>query len=301
VLPSWLVRAAETIRTWAGWRWIGYSLSALIIAVSVIVLWHVLRNLQIEGVVDALRATPPHKIVAAALFVAAAFVTLTFYEYFGLRTIGIAHVPYRLAVLASFTGYSIGHNVGAPALTGGAVRYRIYSPWGLRVIDIAKLCFITGLTFWLGNTTVLGLGMIIEPQAVTAVDQLPAAANRIIGIVDGQSPQWATDLSANRDRDPRSRLHCLRHVSLDAGTACDRFHDAGGNICVRHPARFCESCARLDGCLRRGDAGRTHAIRQGATGRGAGVVSPALFCDSVLVRADRVRIARTLRQHRQWT
>jgi uncharacterized membrane protein YbhN (UPF0104 family) len=183
VLPSWLVNTAEAIRTWAGWRWVGYFLSALIITVSVIVLWHVLSDLQIDGVVDALRATPPHKIVAAALFVAAAFVTLTFYEYFGLRTIGIAHVPYRIAVLASFTGYSIGHNVGAPALTGGAVRYRVYSPWGLRVIDIAKLCFITGLTFWLGNTTVLGLGMIIEPQAVTAVDQLPASANRIVGIV----------------------------------------------------------------------------------------------------------------------
>jgi uncharacterized membrane protein YbhN (UPF0104 family) len=114
--------------------------------------------------------------------VAAAFVTLTFYEFFGLRTIGIKQVPYRIAALASFTGYSIGHNVGAPAVTGGAVRYRIYTPWGLRVLDIAKLCFITGLTFWLGNTTVLSLGMIIEPQAVTAVDQLPAAANRIVGI-----------------------------------------------------------------------------------------------------------------------
>jgi glycosyltransferase 2 family protein len=53
----------------------------------------------------------------------------------------------------------------------------------LRVLDIAKLCFITGLTFWLGNTTVLSLGMIIEPQAVAAVDQLPAGVNRIVGIV----------------------------------------------------------------------------------------------------------------------
>jgi uncharacterized membrane protein YbhN (UPF0104 family) len=183
VLPIWFLKAVEAIRTWAGWRWVGYALSAGIIAVSVIVLWHVLSDLQIDGVVDALRATPTPKIIAAAVFVAAAFVTLTFYEFFGLRTIGIAHVPYRIAALASFTGYSIGHNVGAPALTGGAVRYRVYTPWGLRVLDIAKLCFITGLTFWLGNTTVLGLGMIIEPQAVTAVDQLPAYANRIIGIV----------------------------------------------------------------------------------------------------------------------
>jgi glycosyltransferase 2 family protein len=183
ILRTWLLKTAELIRAWAGWRWIGYVLSAVIIVISAIVLWRILRDLQIEGVVGALRGTPPHKIIAAAVFVAAAFVTLTFYEFFGLRTIGIAHVPYRIAVMGSLTGYSIGHNVGAPAITGGAVRYRIYSPWGLRVIDIAKLCFITGLTFWLGNTTVLSLGMIIKPQAVTAVDHLPALANQIVGIV----------------------------------------------------------------------------------------------------------------------
>jgi glycosyltransferase 2 family protein len=182
-LRTRLLKTAELIRAWVGWRWIGYALSAVIIVVSAVVLWRILRDLQIEGVVDALRGTPPHKIIAAAVFVAAAFVTLTFYEFFGLRTIGMAHVPYRIAVMGSLTGYSIGHNVGAPAITGGAVRYRIYSPWGLRVIDIAKLCFITGLTFWLGNTTVLSLGMIIEPQAVTAVDHLPSLANRIVGIV----------------------------------------------------------------------------------------------------------------------
>src|SRR5258708_6839968 len=182
VLPIWFLKAVEAIRTWAGWRWVGYGLSGGIIAVSVIVLWHVLSDLQIEGVVHALQATSPHKIIAAAIFVAAAFVTLTFYEYFGLRTIGIAHVPYRIAALASFTGYSIGHNVGAPALTGGAVRYRVYTPWGLRVLDIAKLCFITGPTFWLGNTTVLGLGMIIHPPTLTPAHQLPPFPHPIIAI-----------------------------------------------------------------------------------------------------------------------
>jgi glycosyltransferase 2 family protein len=183
VLPIWLIKAAGAIRAWGGWRWVGYGLSALIITISIIVLWHILSDLEIDGVIDALRKTPPHKIWAAGAFVAAAFLTLTFYEFFGLRTIGLKHVPYRIAALGSLTGYSIGHNVGAPALTGGAVRYRVYFPWGLRAVDIAKLCFITGLTFWLGNTTVLGLGMIIEPSAVTAVDHLPAAANRAIGFI----------------------------------------------------------------------------------------------------------------------
>lgn len=40
---------------------------------------------------------------------------------------------------------------------------------------------MTGLTFWLGNLTVLGLGMVYEPTAATAVDHLPVAVNRGLG------------------------------------------------------------------------------------------------------------------------
>jgi uncharacterized membrane protein YbhN (UPF0104 family) len=41
---------------------------------------------------------------------------------------------------------------------------------------------VTGLTFWLGNLTVLGLGMVHVPEAASAVDHLPPWANRAIGI-----------------------------------------------------------------------------------------------------------------------
>jgi uncharacterized membrane protein YbhN (UPF0104 family) len=67
--------------------------------------------------------------------------------------------------------------------TGGAVRYRIYSAWGLDAVEVAKICFIAGLTFWLGNITVLGVGFAWHPDAASAIDQLPAWANRMLGIL----------------------------------------------------------------------------------------------------------------------
>ncbi len=117
------------------------------------------------------------------LFVAFGYFTLTFYDLFALRTIGRSDIPYRVAALAGFTSYSVGHNVGASVVTGGAVRYRIYSAWGLDAIAVAKVCFIAGLTFWLGNATVLGLGIAYAPQAATAIDQLPFWANRVAAIL----------------------------------------------------------------------------------------------------------------------
>jgi uncharacterized membrane protein YbhN (UPF0104 family) len=100
-----------------------------------------------------------------------------------LRTVGRSAVPYRIAALSAFTSYSVGHNVGASVFTGGAVRYRIYSAYGLDAVAVAKLCFIAGLTFWLGNATVLGIGILIVPQAASAIDQLPIGLNRGLAVV----------------------------------------------------------------------------------------------------------------------
>jgi uncharacterized membrane protein YbhN (UPF0104 family) len=107
---------------------------------------------------------------------------LTFYDFFSLRTIGRDHVPYRIAALAAFTSYSIGHNLGATVFTGGVIRFRIYSAWGLGVIDVAKIAFVTGLTFWLGNVCVLGLAVAYAPDAAAAVSQLPPWMNRVLAL-----------------------------------------------------------------------------------------------------------------------
>jgi uncharacterized membrane protein YbhN (UPF0104 family) len=162
-----------------GWNRLGFLLSVAIIAIAVVVLYRHLRDIDVHEVAQAFLDTEPANIALAAVFVACGYFTLTFYDLFALRTIGRPGVPYRIAALAGFTSYSVGHNVGASVLTGGAVRYRIYSAWGLDAVAVGKLCFITGLTFWLGNATVLGLGIAYAPQAATAIDQLPMWVNRI--------------------------------------------------------------------------------------------------------------------------
>src|SRR3989442_2981965 len=166
-----------------GWNRIGFFLSVTIIAIAGVALYRILRNIDLREVVEALVASNPHHIALAALFVAAGYFTLTFYDLFALRTIGHTDVPYRTAALAGFTSYSVGHNVGASVFTGGAVRYRVYSAWGLDAVEVAKICFVAGLTFWLGNATVLGLGIAYDPQAAGAINQVPGWFNRTVAII----------------------------------------------------------------------------------------------------------------------
>jgi uncharacterized membrane protein YbhN (UPF0104 family) len=165
-----------------GWNRIAFAISLLIIAAASITLFRLLRDIDLDKVVAALLATTPRTILLAGLLVAAGYLTLTFYDYFALRTIGRRQVPYRIAALSSFTAYTIGHNLGATVFTGGAVRLRIYSAWGLGIIDVAKIAFITGLTFWLGNAFILGLSMAYDPEAASAVDQLPSWLNRTVAL-----------------------------------------------------------------------------------------------------------------------
>jgi len=165
-----------------GWKRLGIFASLLIIALAVTILVRTLKGIDTGIILTALTDIAPHRIALAALCVVAAFCTLTFYDFFALRTIGKTHIPYRIAAMSSFTSYTIGHNIGATVFTGGAIRFRIYSDYGLTAIDVAKICFLSGLTFWLGNLFVLGFGMAWHPWAASAMDLLPPAVNRLIAV-----------------------------------------------------------------------------------------------------------------------
>src|SRR5580704_673805 len=99
-----------------GWSRLGLALSLTI----VIVLYHILRDIDVDALIDAMEATDWRTLIIAGAFVTAGYVTLTFYDLFALRTIGRSGIPYRVAALAGFTSYAVGHNIGASVFSGGA-------------------------------------------------------------------------------------------------------------------------------------------------------------------------------------
>ena len=127
---------ARFFQVTVGWNRIGVLLSLAIIAVAADVLFHMLRNLDVDAVFAALKAVEYRDVALAAVFVAGGYFTLTFYDLFALRTIGRNEIPYRIAALSGFSSYAVGHNIGATVFTGGAVRYRIYSVYGLSAIEV---------------------------------------------------------------------------------------------------------------------------------------------------------------------
>ena len=288
-----------------GWKRLGVAASLIIIVLAVTILLRTLKGIDTSVILTALTEIAPHRIGLAALCVVGAFCTLTFYDFFALRTIGKTHIPYRIAAMSSFTSYTIGHNIGATVFTGGAIRFRIYSDYGLTAIDVAKICFLSGLTFWLGNLFVLGFGMAWHPEAASTMDLLPAAMNRLIGIgcLAGIAAYFLWLLTGKARRElgqngwkvvlPSARLTLVQVLIgvVDLGfcatamyllmptAALYRLHLARGGVHPGDAARLCEPCAGVDRRVRRRDAGGAARFLQGATGGHAGGVPDPVFPD----------------------
>jgi glycosyltransferase 2 family protein len=157
--------------------------SLMLLAAAMVVLYGMLRDIGLDQVLAAIRTTPVGAVLAACGLVFIGYGTLTFYDYFALRAVGRREVPYAVAAFAGFTASAIGHGLGAGLLTGGAVRLRIYAPWGLGLVEVTKIGFITGLTFWLGNVSALGLALALAPEQAATATQLPQWANQVLGLI----------------------------------------------------------------------------------------------------------------------
>jgi uncharacterized membrane protein YbhN (UPF0104 family) len=161
---------------------LGAVVSVAIAAAAIFALTHALKNVNYAEVLETVRHTKAGVVALALMLVAISYGTLTLYDWLALRTIGRSDIPYRIAALASFTSYPIAHGIGAVALVSPVIRFRIYSGNGLGAIDVANICFLTGLTFWLGNLTALGFSLLNEPSAVGLIDYLPPLVNRLIAV-----------------------------------------------------------------------------------------------------------------------
>lgn len=136
------------------------------------------------GAVAASAAATPWRVFALSLLLSAvSYAALIGYDLCGLRAATDKKIPLPTVALGSFTSYAVGHALGFPLLTAGAVRWRIYGGAGLSLAEVARLTAVAGVTLWLGMAAVLGLGEVIAPHTIAVLDRAPAVFNRGVGVV----------------------------------------------------------------------------------------------------------------------
>ncbi|MGI4957743.1 MAG: lysylphosphatidylglycerol synthase domain-containing protein [Janthinobacterium lividum] len=140
------------------------------------------RNLSLAQIRESLLGIPRASLFASAGFTVLSYFILSFYDR--LATI---HVGYRLSfgrtAFAAFCSYVLSHNLGFAAISGAAVRFRLYGNWGLRPAAITQIIAFCSLTYILGACALIGGVLLLEPGSLPMLSaKIPPLLLTLIGI-----------------------------------------------------------------------------------------------------------------------
>jgi uncharacterized membrane protein YbhN (UPF0104 family) len=169
----------EAMKTWL--RNLPALLGVALLVGAIYLVQSEFRHLRLRDIGAALQAIPPRSLAFSFGWTVLSYFVLTFYDRLG--TIYAGHkVSYGRVAFASFCAYALSHNLGFAAVSGAAVRFRLYAHWGLTPTQIAKTVAFCSLTFGLGGMVLGGSILFIEPRAIPFFGtHLPRAAMYTVG------------------------------------------------------------------------------------------------------------------------
>ena len=132
-----------------------------------------IRMNRLEDVLLYFHDIPAGRFFEALLFSLGSYLALTFYDFLGLKNMR-KPLGYPRTALTSFIAYTFSHNIGASPITGGGIRYRLYSTWGLTAGEAASVVVTCAMTFWVGFLTMGTVFFFLRPPDLPPF-QLPPA------------------------------------------------------------------------------------------------------------------------------
>ena len=217
----------------------------VVLALFAVAIWAIHRELAAHSLRDLaaeVRRVSPAWIALALGLTAAAYLTLTLYDTLALRYLG-KRVPYGHTALTSFAAYALSHSIGFAALSGGAVRYRLYGVWGLSAVDVGYVLAFNAVTLFLGAAAILAAACAFQPDDLAALVPLPpaafvAVAALLIGLVVAYLCLCAARREAVTVRGWRFALPSAPMAAAQIGLAMVDWTLAAGVLYVLIPAEI---------------------------------------------------------------
>jgi uncharacterized membrane protein YbhN (UPF0104 family) len=146
-------------------QYLGVSVSVVLGALAAWVLWRTFQRINVADVFAQMRAVPASTLALAALCAAGAFATLACYEVAVVRYVkhGIGRAKPMVTALIAFP---LGHAVGQAMLSGGALRYRMYTPAGFSATEVGATVLLANLPYGLAFGLCLDLSLILAAQTL---------------------------------------------------------------------------------------------------------------------------------------
>jgi uncharacterized membrane protein YbhN (UPF0104 family) len=170
--PSVAPTAWLSPRRLRGLSWLG---SALMLALAAWLLRRYLGALSWTDVSAALARLPPMRLAAAVGATALSFAMLAAFDVLAAAIV-VPRASVRLAAFAGAAAHALSSALGFHALTGGAVRYRIYGTAGIGAGDVARIVSLASLGVGLGYIVLGAAAFSLQPSVLGAWGRMTGAA-----------------------------------------------------------------------------------------------------------------------------
>ena len=155
-------------------------ISVIIFGLAAFAVYHLVDEISVSGLIDALSRLSPSQWILALILSAASYLVMAGYDLVALHYIG-RDLPFRTIMLGAFCGCAVSNAVGMNVLTGGSVRYRIYVAAGLSSFDVARITLIGMIAFGFCTSVVGAAAITLYPELFAQFFNLPANWFKIIG------------------------------------------------------------------------------------------------------------------------
>lgn len=152
-----------------------------IIALAGRVLVHTFQHVDLARILEHLRALGTPQLVLGAILVLVLYSALALYEAVIARTLA-GPVSSRRAMLGALLAAPIGHVVGWGAVSGGAIRYRLYRAVLMRPIDIGKFVLLAAMPYPLGLGLLLGVSLVLQSAPAATILHISPDLARGLGL-----------------------------------------------------------------------------------------------------------------------
>jgi uncharacterized membrane protein YbhN (UPF0104 family) len=146
------------------------------------VLWSELREHSLSEILAELRAFPRVRLLLSLVATVLGYLALVGYDLISLGALGY-RLPVGSTAYAAFLAYAFANSLPLSVVTGAGVRYRLYSHWGIKEGEAARVVTLNTVTYVVGLLATAGLAFAAQPVLLPGFLRLPLRTARPLGFL----------------------------------------------------------------------------------------------------------------------
>ncbi len=166
-------KVVKKVISWSGLFFFG---------LAVYMLYHQLSKYSINDIKEALFSIPHHNLILAMLAALGGYVALSSYDFLALCYIKRKIRAWKW-IFAGFVGFSVSNNAGHAIVSGGTIRYRLYTRWRFRGTEIVRMVTFSGFTYLVACFFLIIVGYMLTPSHAFGAGSVSKMTTQIVTAV----------------------------------------------------------------------------------------------------------------------